>query len=105
MPSFWVLKNQEKYTGISVFLVDEGIDSGPLIVQKKIEIGARTQEELIEYTKDLGMDCILEAISLLRDGKEVLMPNPAEEMTYFSFPTKADVQEFKRNGALFFKWF
>ena len=105
MPSFWVLKNQEKYTGISVFLVDEGIDSGPIIVQKKVEIGNRTQEELIEYTKDVGMDCILEAITLLRDGKVELMPNPAEEMTYFSFPTKADVQEFKRNGALFFKWF
>jgi methionyl-tRNA formyltransferase len=105
MPSFWVLKNQEKYTGISVFMVDEGIDSGPLVVQKKIEIGNRTQEELITYTKDLGMDCILEAICLIRDGKVVLMPNPKEEMTYFSFPTSKDVLEFKRNGAMFFKWF
>jgi hypothetical protein len=103
MPSFWVLKNQEKYTGISVFMVDEGIDSGPLVVQKKIEIGNRTQEELITYTKDLGMDCILEAICLLRDGKEVLMPNPVEEMTYFSFPTRNDVKEFKRNGLLVIK--
>ena len=33
MPSFWVLKNQEKYTGVSVFFVDEGIDSGPIVVQ------------------------------------------------------------------------
>ncbi len=105
MPSFWVLKNQEKYTGISVFLVDEGIDSGPIIVQKKIEIGNRTQEELIAYTKDLGMDCILEALTLLRDGQEVLIPNPVEEMSYFSFPTKKDVQSFRRNGAKFFKWF
>ncbi len=105
MPSFWVLKNQEKYTGISVFLVDEGIDSGPILVQKKIEIGNRTQEELISYTKDLGMDCIIEAITLLRDGTEVLIPNPAEEMSYFSFPTKEDVQIFRRNGAKFFKWF
>tara|TARA_Y100001933_G_C18921541_1_gene531204 strand:- start:4 stop:585 length:582 start_codon:yes stop_codon:yes gene_type:complete len=29
MPSFWVLKNDEKFTGVSVFFVDEGIDSGP----------------------------------------------------------------------------
>ena len=39
MPSFWVMKNNEKYTGVSVFFVDEGIDSGPIIVQEKLEIG------------------------------------------------------------------
>ena len=37
MPSFWVLRNGEYYTGVSVFFVDEGIDSGPIIVQKKVE--------------------------------------------------------------------
>ena len=35
MPTFWVLKNNEKYTGVSVFFVDKGIDSGPIIVQRK----------------------------------------------------------------------
>ena len=33
MPTFWVLKNNEPKTGVSVF-VDEGIDSGPIIVQR-----------------------------------------------------------------------
>ena len=42
MPTFWVMKNNEKYTGVSVFFVDEGIDSGPIIVQEKIEIGNST---------------------------------------------------------------
>ena len=51
MPTFWVLKNKEKYTGVSVFFVEKGIDSGPIIVQKKVEIGDRSQEELIIYTK------------------------------------------------------
>ena len=104
MPSFWVLKNQEKYTGVSVFFVDEGIDSGPILVQKKVEIGNRTQEELIEYTKDLGMECILEAVILIRDQSYTLIDNPAEGMTYFSFPTRQDVLEFTRVGAKFFTW-
>ena len=38
MPTFWVLKNNEKYTGVSVFFVDKGIDSGPIIVQKKLKL-------------------------------------------------------------------
>ena len=28
MPSFWVLKHQEKYTAVSVFYVDEGVERG-----------------------------------------------------------------------------
>lgn len=47
IPIFWVLKNNEKNTGVSVFFVDEGIDSGPIIIQEKVEIGNQTQAQLI----------------------------------------------------------
>lgn len=102
MPSFWVLKNNEKYTGVSVFFVDEGIDSGEILVQKKIEIGNRTQTELINYTKQLGMDAILESIQKIYEGDYELMPNPDKEKTYFGFPTKHDVSEFLRAGKRFY---
>lgn len=102
MPSFWVLKNNEKKTGVSVFLVDEGIDSGPIIVQKEVEINNMTQKQLIEYTKRLGMDAIIEALVLIKNDSVNLIPNPDEEMTYFSFPTKEDVKEFRRIGKRFF---
>ncbi len=102
MPSFWVLKNNEKYTGVSVFFVDEGIDSGPILVQKKVEIGDRSQEELIKYTKQIGMECIIESIELIQKGGFELIPNPAEEMTYFTFPTRKDVDEFYKAGKRFF---
>ena len=102
MPSFWVLKNNEKYTGVSVFFVDEGIDSGPILVQKKVEIGDRSQEELIKYTKQIGMECIIESIELIQKGDYKLIPNPAEDMTYFTFPTRKDVKEFYKAGKRFF---
>lgn len=94
MPSFWVLKNNEQYTGVSVFLVDEGIDSGPIIVQKKVEIGNRSQEELIRYTKQIGMECIIESIKIIHGGAVKYIPNPNEARTYFSFPTREDVKDF-----------
>jgi methionyl-tRNA formyltransferase len=102
MPSFWVLKNNEKYTGVSVFFVDEGIDSGPILVQKKVEIGHRSQEELIRHTKQIGMECIIESVELIQKGSYNLIPNPAEEMTYFTFPTRNDVDEFYKAGKRFF---
>lgn len=101
MPSFWVLKNNEKETGVSVFFVDEGIDSGPILVQKRVEIGQKSQSELIHFTKKLGMDAILEAIEKIHRGGYQLIPNLAEEMTYFSFPTREDVNEFLKAGKKF----
>ena len=56
MPTFWVMKNNEKYTGVSVFFVDEGIDSGPIIVQEKIEIGNTTQQSINTYKEKIGME-------------------------------------------------
>jgi methionyl-tRNA formyltransferase len=102
MPSFWVLKNNEKDTGVSVFFVDEGIDSGPILVQKKVEIGDRSQEELISHTKQIGMECIIESVELIQKGGYKLIPNPAEEMTYFTFPNRKDVNEFYKAGKRFF---
>lgn len=102
MPSFWVLKNDEKYTGVSVFFVDEGIDSGPIIVQEKVEIGERTQEELIKHTKRIGMDAIIKSINLIKSDTVELIENDAKKMTYFSFPTRTDVKEFLNRGKRFF---
>lgn len=102
MPTFWVLKNNEEHTGVSVFFVDEGIDSGPIIVQRKITIGNQTQRQLISKTKKLGMECILEAIELIDKDQVELIPNPETEQTYFSFPTRKDVLEFKQAKKKFF---
>ena len=102
MPSFWVLKNKEKQTGVSVFFVDEGIDSGPILVQKEISIENMSQWELIRMTKFLGMEAILEGIELVQAGDYQLIPNNEEESTYYSFPTRQDVIEFKKGGNRFF---
>jgi methionyl-tRNA formyltransferase len=102
MPSFWVLKNNETHTGVSVFFVDEGIDSGPILVQKKVEIGSMSQEALIKHTKKIGMDSIIEGLGLIDRGNFELIANPEAEKTYFSFPTREDVIAFYKAGKRFF---
>lgn len=37
-PIHWVLINGEKYTGVSTFIIDEKIDTGNILMQKKIDI-------------------------------------------------------------------
>lgn len=98
MPTFWALKNGEKETGVSVFLVDEGIDSGPIVVQKRVPIGTDRLEVLIRQTKVIGMEAVWEAVEKLRSGAAETMPNPESEKSYFSFPTRADVRAFRAAG-------
>lgn len=102
MPTFWVMKNNEEYTGVSVFFVDEGIDSGPIIVQQKVKIGEKTQQQLIKETKQIGMNLILKSIDLIAKNELKLIENPDNEKSYFSFPTRENVKEFKRQGKKFF---
>lgn len=102
MPTFWVMKHNEKETGVSVFYVDEGIDSGPIVVQKRISIGNRTQEQLIWDTKALGMEAIASAVDLIMKDNVTPQANPKSEMSYYSRPTKQDVLEFRAAGKKFY---
>jgi len=102
MPTFWVLKNKEAYTGVSVFFVDEGIDSGPIVIQKKIKINNMSQQELIKVSKKIGIEAIKDSIKMIMNDSVELIANDDNEKTYFSFPTRKDVKEFKNNGARFF---
>jgi methionyl-tRNA formyltransferase len=102
LPSFWVLRFGERYAGVSVFAVDDGIDSGPILVQKRFEIGNMSQYDLIRHSKFIGMDAISEAVAIVMSGNVAYLPNNDAEATYYSFPTAADVAEFLKAGARFY---
>ena len=103
MPSFWVLLKKEKYTGVSVFKMDEGIDSGPIISQKKILIAENTtQKDLIIRTKEIGMKLIIESVEKIKSGKIDYINNPKGKGNYFSFPKKSDINQFLKQGGKFF---
>jgi methionyl-tRNA formyltransferase len=102
MPTFWALLHEEKEIGVTVFDIDEGIDSGPILVQRNISIGERVQSKIIKETKKIGMDCMLEALEMIEIGNVRRMSNDADEATYFGFPTRADVKKFYESGARFF---
>lgn len=102
LPTFWVMKNNEEFTGVSVFYMDEGIDSGPIIAQKRIKIGNKSQLELIQETKKIGMQLLLQSIELIANNKVKTIDNLDSMKTYYSFPTKKDVRKFRENGKKFF---
>ncbi len=103
MPSFWVMKNNEKETGVSVFFMDEGIDNGPIIVQIKIKIENHyTQEDLIRITKKIGMKALIQALVLIKNDEVKLIKNDFSKRSYFSFPKKEDVKIFNQLNKKFY---
>jgi methionyl-tRNA formyltransferase len=62
--------------------VDKGIDSGPILVQKRIPITeGMSQSQLIKISKKIGMDAVIEAIELIKQGDYTLISNPDKEKT------------------------
>ena len=102
MPTFWALKNNEKEVGVSVFYVDTGIDSGPIVVQRRVPVRNRVQSDLIKETKKVGIDCIFEALTNIENNSVVMKDNDDTQSTYYGFPTPVDVAAFKKSGAKFF---
>jgi len=100
MPTFWVLKNSEKETGVTIFKLTEGIDDGPIINSRKIEIDSTTtQSELVKKCKYLANELIIEALELVTPPGKY---KKNEGGSYYKFPTRKDVREFYKNEKHFF---
>ena len=99
MPSFWTLANGETEGGTSVHYVDAKLDNGPIIVQRKYRINPwDSLEDLMARSKDLAAEAIIECVRLVEAGDAPLMPNPEEESTHFSMPTREDLKRLRAGG-------
>ncbi len=101
LPSFWSLLHYdtEPVTAMTVFKMDEELDSGDIILQWDVVLDPKeTLEELIIRTKKQNAHLVLEAIKMYKTGEPSLLPNDDSRATYFSFPTREDVMKFKAKG-------
>ena len=65
-----VLKNKEKITGATIHFVDAGADTGPIIIQKKVNIDKNeTVDSLKEKVQKAEQEIIVKAIYLFEKGK------------------------------------
>jgi len=65
-----VLAAGEKETGCTVHFVDEGADTGPIIIQKRCLIAEdETADTLKSKVQELEGEALIEAIRLFAQGK------------------------------------
>jgi methionyl-tRNA formyltransferase len=102
MPSFWVLANAEREAGITLFFVNEKIDAGDVLVQRKYSIEpGDTLDSIIARSKKIGSDMVLEAIDKIEKGNTGTRPLDMKKGRYFGWPKRDDVRRFIGNGRRF----
>ena len=74
-PVPWALVNGETKTGVSLFWLDEGMDTGPLLSQKEAEIlPTENASQLMEKLEPIGLDLLKTALEQISHGDYLKTP-------------------------------
>ncbi len=68
-PIQWSIINGEKITGVTTMFMDEGLDTGDILLRKEVEIlDEDNSESLFKKMSHIGADLLIETIRLLESG-------------------------------------
>lgn len=69
-PIQWAVLNGDKTTGITTMYMDAGMDTGDMILKRKVEIGEdETTGELWDRLSDIGADLLVETLEVIEKGE------------------------------------
>lgn len=76
-PIQWAIASGDTVTGVTTMLLDEGMDTGPILLQRETPIGARERfSELESRLAQLGAELMVETLAGLAGGR--LTPRPQD---------------------------
>ncbi|MDA0269423.1 MAG: methionyl-tRNA formyltransferase [Chloroflexi bacterium] len=66
----WALLTGATRTGLTIFWVDEGIDTGPVLLQREVEVGPEDTVGSLYFQRlyPLGVEALVESVRLVREG-------------------------------------
>lgn len=89
-PIQWAIIDGEEKTGITIQQMNEGIDTGDILLQKEYYLAQdETGESLFDRLCDLGAEAIVEAIEKIEEGSLVPTPQNEEDSSHAKMLTKA----------------
>ncbi len=88
-PVQWALINGDSKTGVTTMFMDEGMDTGDILLAKEIDITPdMNAQELFDRLKVLGAEVLLETLEALKDGTLVRTPQDHSKAVYVPMMTK-----------------
>lgn len=93
---FWVMLHGEEYTGVSIHFMNEDLDAGPIIVQKKYKVEPKdTFNTLVKKNYQIASKAMIEAIAALREGFDSFIENSNDNASYNSTPRLRDALKYR----------
>ena len=91
-PAQWAVARQYRETGVTIMQMDEGLDTGPVLLQRRLALSAsHTSGSLHEALSTLGAAALLTALDGLSGGLAP-RPQPSEGVTYAPRIEKAEAR-------------
>jgi len=89
----WPIINGETETGLTIFWPDQGLDTGPILMQKRVEIAPEATLGSIYFNKlfPLGVQAMVESVDLVRVGNAPVIAQDESKATYESWCKANDV--------------
>lgn len=80
----WAVIMGDSKTGLTIFRPDGGIDTGPILLQKEIDIGPddTTGSLYFNHLLPMGIDAIIESVALIKEGRAPEIPQDESMATY-----------------------
>ena len=90
-PIQWSIINGNKVTGITAMQMDEGIDTGDILLSRELEIGRdETAGELFERLSQLSVEVLKQTMQELKNGTLKPVKQDNSRSSYAPMLTKAD---------------
>ena len=91
-PLFWIARNDERVSGITLHFLSRNVDSGDIVAQTRIERpDGISGAELEQQCAQEGAELLLTAVKQLEQGQSLArQPQLEADASYFPFPTRAD---------------
>lgn len=82
-PVNWAIINGERMSGVTLFYLDKGVDSGDIVAQRKIPITSTdTGFTLYEKTKNASVEILMDYLEDIKKGIAPRIKQNEEEATY-----------------------
>jgi methionyl-tRNA formyltransferase len=91
MPLFWIFRQGETRTGVTLHFLDEGLDSGPIVSQTAFDLPDGMSEfALNQRCAAAGAKLLTTALGQLEIDSLPAQPQPTTGSSYFPSPSAAD---------------
>lgn len=82
-PIQWSILNGDEETGVCVMQMEEGIDTGDILLVRKTPIDINeTSAELFDRLSQIGADALIDALKLVEKGEVCPTPQPKGDFGY-----------------------